>query len=92
MRSKIIILQNGTNFERPSTRQTTRRNFGRIGGLLRWFRRIREANQHPMFQRRQSQHQFFTEIPQENRLSEGKSGKLGSLCLVGIEKTIKRMK
>ncbi|MNK31103.1 hypothetical protein D3C87_495260 [compost metagenome] len=40
----LIILQNGTNFERPSTRQKTRCNSGRIGGLLRWLRRVGETN------------------------------------------------
>ena len=74
-----IILQNGTNFERPFTRQKTRRNFGRIGRLLRWLRRIGKTDQHPMFQCRQSKHQFLTEIPQKNRLGKGKSGKFVSL-------------
>jgi len=70
-----IILQNGTNFERPLTRQKTRRNFRRIGGLLQWFRRVRKTNQHTMFQRRQPKHQFLIEIPQKNRLGKGKSRK-----------------
>lgn len=77
---KSIILQNGKHFERPFARKKTRRYFGRIGGLLQWFRRIGETNQHPMFQCRQPEHQFLIEIPQKNRLGKGKSGKFVLVC------------